>query len=351
MDLRLDLQAAEAATNGGDAVGEFCDATVERASGLAGDKVSEAAARLEAGLHSGLGVDSDELRAEGALGERVMLAEAAVRERIEWAVAEAREEVAGSVDEHLRVEVERLRAALAAPDGHQNGRPSRSLEVAREEARRRALYFRSEVKARLKSGLADAEERLRATVRARLLAARSEISAETRRDPGEVGALAARLLTRSATRLDGGGQAAADELGARIEAWMDEVRARTDAAERRLDETGARARGRLEEYVDVSLSRKERRHELRLARAEREERIAEAEARVEVRGEEMLRQIRVDVDRVRADATATVRTEVAAALERLNELFESETEVLRIGIEGELERMLHAASEQLTSRA
>jgi site-specific recombinase len=206
------------------------------------------------------------------------------------------------------------------------------------------------VKARLKSGLADAEERLRATVRARLLAARSEISAETRRDPGEVGALAARLLTRSATRLDGGGQAA-DELGARIETWMDEVRARTDAAERRLDETGARARGRLEEYVDVSLSRKERRHELRLARAEREERIAEAEARVEVRGEEMLRQIRVDVDRVRADATATVRTEVAAALERLNELFESETEVLRIGIEGELERMLRAAREQLTSRA
>jgi hypothetical protein len=46
-----------------------------------------------------------------------------------------------------------------------------------------------------------------------------------------------------------------------------------------------------------------------------------------------------------------VRTEVAAALERLNELFESETEVLRIGIEGELERMLRAASEQLTSRA
>jgi hypothetical protein len=349
MDLRPDLQAAEAATNGADPVGDFCDVTAERASGLAGEKVAEAATRLEADLHTGLGVDSDELRAEGALGERVMLAEAAVRERIEWAVAEAREEVGGSVEERLRDEVERLRAALAAPDGHANGRPSHSLEVAREEARRRALYFRSEVKARLKSGLEDAEERLRATVRARLLAARSEISAENRRDPGEVGALAARLLTRSATRLDGGGQPAADELGARIEIWMDEVRARTDAAERRLDEAGARARGRLEEYVDVSLSRKARRHELRLARAERKERIAEAEARVEARGEEMLRQVRVDVDRVRAEAQASMRTELGAAIERMSELFESETEAFRFGMEGELERMLRAARKQLTS--
>ena len=369
-----------------------------------GMQASAARFRAELAGHLQESLGSAEERLRGEIASGLMAARSELAKDLERRLSELRgggEATAAGQVEALRPEIERtIDEVVEESASAQFGRLAAELQAASTaHLDRHAKAVTDAATERIAGSVADGLALARRQLRHELAAAATE----------RVEALGAALREelerdRRATRSE-----IADELGTRIEGWMADLRKRTDAAEKRLDEkvesrlagamrslgaelaigreqvvdavTGGRgelekqrsdlqaaaeaaraglagaesaAMRRLIEYVDATLSPRARRHELRLVREERE-RIEAAEARVDARAEELLRVVRVDVDRIRAEAAAEV--EVAAeralegALDRVASIFEIEGDGLMRGLEGELERLVGLARTEVRAAA
>lgn len=311
----------------------------------------------------------------------------------EAAHAEARE-IAGKFRAEIK---EHLKASLGSAEERLRGEVASGLLAAREEL---AGGFDRRV-SELMDGLGDT---LRADLRAEVARASGAARSDLAEDLGEridrwavevrerAEAAEKRLEEKVEGRLATGSEAlrkrledGLDELGRDVTARRAELGAELDALREQIGydireravaevETAAtRAREGLADYVENALSPKARRLELRLAREDREKRIAAAEARVESYGAEILRTIRVDADRARAETAAELRLEVGehlaklegalteveataervldGAFSRVSEVFDAEADALRLGLEGEVARLTGLARAELGAEA